>query len=95
MDASNEYHQRSQHQASSGFHNTNDTSSGVVDLKDHLISGQENQNSFNQSQSGFQINQQHPAPVASPGADNSSPESKFSTDKFANEIQVSSIVASN
>lgn len=60
-------------------------------MKDHLIAGQENQNNFNQSQSGFQINQQQqpPAPVASPGAENSSPESKFNTDKFVNEIQVS------
>lgn len=91
MDSTNEYHlQRSQQQAGSGFHNNNnnnntsDNNNGV-DMKDHL----ENQNNFNQSQSGFQINQQQPAPVASPGAENSSPESKFNTDKFVNEIQVS------
>lgn len=99
MDATNVdyHHQRSQ---PGGFHNnnnnnnnnnSNDTNNGVVDMKDHLIAGQENQNNFNQSQSGFQINQQQqpPAPVASPGAENSSPESKFNTDKFVNEIQVS------
>lgn len=84
-----DYHQRSQQQAISGFHNNNNNSgennNGVVDLKDHLM-GQEN--SFNQSQSGFPINQQQPAPVASPGADSSSPESKFNADKFVNEIQV-------
>lgn len=92
MDPSSDYHlQRSQQQAASGFHNNNnnntsDNNNGV-DMKDHL----ENQNNFNQSQSGFQINQQQqqPAPVASPSAENSSPESKFSTDKFVNEIQVS------
>lgn len=90
MDQANDFHQqRNQQQTSSGYNNNNnDNNNGVLDLKDHLISGQENQNSFNQSQSGFQINQQ-PAPVASPGAENSSPESKFSNDKFANEIQVS------
>lgn len=100
MDPTNDYHhQRNQLQTASGFHNNNnnnnntsDNNNGVVDMKDHLIAGQENQNNFNQTQSGFQINQQQqqqPAPVASPGAENSSPESKFNTDKFVNEIQVS------
>lgn len=90
MEQANDFHQRNQQQTSSGFHNNNnnanDNNNGVVDLKDHLIAGQEN--NFNQSQSGFQINQQ-PAPVASPDAESSSPESKFSNDKFVNEIQVS------
>lgn len=88
MDSTNEYHQRNQQQAASGFlnnNNTNDNNNGVIDMKDHLIGGQENQNSFNQSQSGFQ---QQPAPASSPGAENSSPESKFNADKFVNEIQV-------
>lgn len=94
MDPANDYHlQRNQQQTPSGFHNNNnnnDANNGVADMKDHLIAGQENQNNFNQSQSGFQINQQQqPAPVASPSAENSSPESKFNTDKFVNEIQVS------
>lgn len=89
MDQTDFHQQRNQQQSSSGFHgnnNNNNDNNNAVDLKDHLISGQENQNNFNQSQSGFQIN---PAPVESPGADNSSPESKFSNDKFVNEIQVS------
>lgn len=89
MDPTNEYHQRNQQQA---FHNNNNNNNDTNnDMKDHLIPGQESQNNFNQSQSGFQINQQQqqPAPVASPGAENSSPESKFNTDKFVNEIQVS------
>ena len=91
----NDFHNQRNQQASSGFHNNNNNNpsdnnnSGVVDLKDHLIGGQESQNNFNQSQSGFQINQQQqPAPVASPGAENSSPESKFNADKFVNDIQV-------
>lgn len=92
MDPTNDYHQhqRNQQHSASGFHNNNnnETNNGVVDMKDHLIAGQENQNSFNQSQSGFQINQQ-PAPVVSPGAESSSPESKFNADKFVNDIQVS------
>ncbi|CRL04996.1 CLUMA_CG018076, isoform A [Clunio marinus] len=93
IDTSNDYHpqrthqQQQQQQTSSGYHSQNDTNNSVVDLKDHLISGQENQNNYNQSQSGFPMNQQQPAPVASPGAENSSPESKFSADKFSNEIQ--------
>lgn len=95
MDTGNDYHiqnQRNQQQASAFLNNNNNANEGnVVDMKDHLMPGQENQNNFNQSQSGFQINQQQqqPAPVASPGAENSSPESKFNTDKFVNEIQVS------
>lgn len=94
MDTTNDYHHQRNQQAASGFHNNNNNSSandnnnGVVDMKDHLIAGQEGQNSFNQSQSGFQLNQQ-PAPPTSPGTENSSPESKFNSEKFVNDIQVS------
>lgn len=89
MDSSNEYHMQRNvsHIQTSGFHNNNNNDNGVVDLKDHLITGQENQNNFNQSTSGFQLNQQQP--VASPSAENSSPESKFNSEKFANDVQVS------
>lgn len=83
MDTTNDYHQRNQ--ANDFSNNNNNTNENGVDMKDHLISGQDNQNSFNQSQSGFQ---QQPAPVSSPGTENSSPESKFNADKFVNEIQV-------
>lgn len=94
MDQTNDYHHQrnQQQQAASGFHNNNNNNNNAsdgVDMKDHMTAGQENQNNFNQSQSGFQINQQQPAPVASPGAESSSPESKFNTDKFVSEIQVS------
>lgn len=89
MDSSNEYHMQrnGSHVQTAGFHNNNNNDNGVVDLKDHLITGQENQNNFNQSTSGFQLNQQQP--VASPSAENSSPESKFNSEKFANDVQVS------
>lgn len=92
MDPTNDYHMQRNNNQSGGFHNNNNNNdnNGVVDLKDHLMAGQENPNNFNQSTSGFQMNQQQqPAPVASPSGENSSPESKFSSDKFANEIQVS------
>jgi hypothetical protein len=91
MDPTNDYHHQRNQQAS-GFHNNNNNSSandnnnGAVDMKDHLIAGQEGPNSFNQSQSGFQL--QQPAPPSSPG-ENSSPESKFNSEKFVTDIQVS------
>lgn len=90
MDPASDYHMQRNNNQSGGFHNNNNNNNdnGVVDLKDHLMAGQENPNNFNQSTSGFQMNQQ-PAPVASPGADSSSPESKFNSEKFATEIQVS------
>lgn len=61
------------------------------------------QNNFNTQASGFSMSQQQPQPngqaqpqqqqqpppSASPGAENSSPESKFNADKLVNEIQVS------
>lgn len=89
VDASNEYHQRNQ-QATTGFHNNNNASdNNDVDLKDHLMAGQDSQIPFNQT--GIAINQQQqqqPAPVASPSVESSSPESKFNAEKFVNEIQV-------
>lgn len=94
MDQTNDYHHQRNQQQQAGFHNNNNNNNNAsdgVDMKDHLTADQENQNNFNQSQSGFQINQQQPAPVASPGAESSSPESKFNTDKFVNEIQVSCV----
>lgn len=96
MDPANDYHmQRNNNNQSGGFHNNNNDN-GVVDLKDHLMAGQENPNNFNQSTSGFQMNQQQlSVPAVSPSAENSSPESKFNGDKFANEIQVSFKIRGN
>lgn len=88
MDPANDYHMQRNNNPSGGFHNNNNNNNDN-ELKDHLMSGQENPNNYNQSTSGFQMNQQHPLPAPSPNADNSSPESKFNGDKFSNEIQVS------
>lgn len=84
MDPNDYSMQRSQSSQPSGSFNNNNQNE-VVDLKDHLMTGQESSNNFNQSGS-FQINQQQPA---SPSAENSSHETKFNGEKFVNEIQVS------
>lgn len=91
MDPANDFNMsRNNNNNNQGTFNNNE---GVVDLKhdhDHLMSGQEGSNNFNQSTSGFQMNQQQsqPQPVASPGAENSH-DAKFNGEKFVNEIQVS------
>jgi hypothetical protein len=52
-----------------------------------------NNNSYQQSNAFAMQNQQQnqppPPPASSPGAENSSPEAKFNTEKLVNEIQVS------
>lgn len=102
MDQTNDYHRAQQAQ---NFHNNNNNNNNdtAVDMKEQLMS-QENQNAFGQVAAGFALQQQQqqqqqhqqqlqqPAPTASPGAENSSTESKFNAEKIVNEIQVSSLV---
>lgn len=70
------------------------TENNNVDMKEHLMSQSNPENSQNNFQQQnfqpIQSGQQVPPPASSPGADveNESPEAKFNAEKLVNEIQV-------